>query len=152
FLFVAIGESNIESWIANAIDNGLIIKPTFFIWVEPYLLGGHCIFINPKNNNYTSYFTENGLFKFNIVGDYNNEVLSLKEAGCQSNYTPYSSNNIQLFLGNMYSKISEIINSDDTESKSFTWVGDNTIAEKLNIELSKYSLNYGYNTLIENVL
>ncbi|MGY8910027.1 MAG: E2/UBC family protein, partial [Flavobacteriales bacterium] len=63
FLFVAIGESNIESWIANAIDNGLIIKPIFFIWVEPYLLGGHLIFINPKNNNYKSYFTENELFK-----------------------------------------------------------------------------------------
>ncbi len=152
FLFVAIGESNIESWIANAIDNGLIIKPTFFIWVEPYLLGGHFIFINPKNNNYKSYFNEKELFKFNIVGDYNNEVLSLKEAGCQSNYTPYSSNNIQLFLGSIYSEISKIINSDNTESKSFTWVGDKTIAKKLNIELSNYSLNYGANTLIKNVL
>ncbi|MGY8910023.1 MAG: hypothetical protein ACKVIG_09210, partial [Flavobacteriales bacterium] len=88
----------------------------------------------------------------NIVGDYNNEVLSLKEAGCQSNYTPYSSNNIQLFLGSIYSKISEIINSDNIKSKSFTWIGDKTIAGKLNIELSNYSLNYGSNTLIENFL
>ncbi len=152
FLFVAIGESNIESWIANAIGNGLIIKPAFFIWVEPYLLGGHCIYINPKNNNYTSYFPKDELFKFNIIGDYKNKTLSLKEAGCQSNYTPYSSNNIQLFLGNLYSKISEIIDSDDTESKSFTWIGDKTIAKKLKIELSQYSLNFESNTLIENVL
>ncbi|MFX0557175.1 E2/UBC family protein [Maribacter sp. CXY002] len=152
FLFVAIGESNIESWIVNAIDDGLIIKPTFFLWVEPYLLGGHCIYINPKNNNYTLNFTENGLFKFNIVGDYNNKILSLKEAGCQSNYTPYSSNNIQLFLGNMYSKISAIMVSESTESTSFTWVGDKTIAEKLNIELSQYSLNYESNSLIKNNL
>ena len=133
FLFVAIGESNIESWLANAIDKGLIVKPTFFIWVEPYLLGGHCIYINPKNNNYATYFPKEELFKFNIIGNYENDVLSLKEAGCQSNYTPYSSNNIQIFLGNMYPKILEIIDSEDIDSKSFTWIGDKNIAEKLNI-------------------
>lgn len=152
FLFVAIGESNIESWISNAIDKGLIIKPTFFIWVEPYLLGGHCIYINPKNNNYTTYFHEDELFKFNIIGNYENEILSLKEAGCQSNYTPYSSNNIQIFLGNIYPKISEIIDSEIIDSKSFTWIGDKNIAEKLNIELSEYSLKFGSNTLIENII
>ncbi|OSY89309.1 hypothetical protein WH52_01325 [Tenacibaculum holothuriorum] len=152
FLFIAIGESNIEYWISDAIDKGIIIKPTFFIWVEPYLLGGHCIYINPKQNNFISYFTKKGFFKFNVIGDYNNEVLSLKEAGCQSNYTPYSSNNIQLFLGNIYSKILEIINSDDMESKCFTWVGDKSIANSLNIKLSEYSLNIDSNTLINNVL
>ena len=152
FLFVAIGESNIENWISDAINKGLIIKPTFFIWVEPYLLGGHCIFITQKNNNYTSYFDEKEKFKFNIIGDYNNEVLSLKEAGCQSNYTPYSSNNIQFFLGNLYLKISEIMNSDIKESKSFTWVGDKSIAKKLDIKLSKHSIGLESNTLVENVL
>jgi len=151
FLFVAIGESNIESWIANAIDNRLIIKPTFFLWVEPYLLGGHCIFINPKNNNYSSYFINDELFKYNIIGDYNNEVLLLKEAGCQSNYTPYSSSNIQLFLGNLYTKIFEIINSNSIESKSFTWVGDKSIASKMNIDLSEYSKKFQSNVLIENI-
>jgi hypothetical protein len=152
FLFVAIGESNIESWIANAMDKGLILKPTFFIWVEPYLLGGHCIYINPKNNNYTTYFPKDELFKFNIIGNYENDVLSLKEAGCQSNYTPYSSNNIQIFLGNIYPKISEILDLRDIDSKSFTWIGDKNIAENLNIELSEYSLKFESNTLIENVI
>jgi hypothetical protein len=152
FLFVAIGESNIETWIANAINKGLIVKPTFFIWVEPYLLGGHCIFINPKNSNYATYFAKDDLFKFNIIGNYENDVLSLKEAGCQSNYTPYSSNNIQIFLGNIYPKILKILDSNDADSKSFTWIGDKGIAEKLNIELSEYSLKYESNTLIENVV
>ncbi|WP_338356916.1 E2/UBC family protein [Yeosuana marina] len=152
FLFVAIGESNIEYWIANAMDKGLIVKPTFFIWVEPYLLGGHCIYINPKKNNYTTFFPKDELFKFNVIGNYENDVLLLKEAGCQSNYTPYSSNNIQIFLGNIYPKISEIIDSEDIDSKSFTWIGDKNIAEKLNIELSEYSLNFESNTLIENVI
>jgi hypothetical protein len=152
FLFVAIGESNIESWIANAMDKGLIVKPTFFIWVEPYLLGGHCIYINPKNNNYTTFFPKDELFKFNVIGNYENDVLLLKEAGCQSNYTPYSSNNIQIFLGNIYPKISEIIDSENIDSKSFTWIGDKNIAEKLDIELSEYSLNFESNTLIENII
>jgi hypothetical protein len=152
FLFIAIGESNIESWVADAVDKGLIIKPTFFVWVEPYLLGGHCIFINPQNNNYKKYFKKDGLFKFNVIGDYKNEVLSLKEAGCQSNYTPYSSNNIQLFLGFLNLEISKIIESNNPESKSFTWIGDKRIAKKMNIELSRYSAVSEANTLIENKL
>jgi hypothetical protein len=152
FLFVAIGETNIEFWIADAIKKGIINRATFFLWVEPYLLGGHCIFINPKNNNYTAYFDEDGLYKFNIIGDYENEVLSLKEAGCQSNYTPYSSNNIQLFLGNIYLNISDIITSQVSDSRSFSWVGDKSIASKMNIGLSEYSTQFESNTLIENIL
>jgi hypothetical protein len=150
FLFVAIGETNIEFWIAEAIKNGLINRPTFFLWVEPYLLGGHCIYINPENNNYFNYFNEDGLYKFNIIGDYKNELLSLKEAGCQSNYTPYSSNNIQLFLGNIYLNISEIINSKNMKSRSFSWVGDLRIASEMNIALSEYSMKFKANSLIEN--
>jgi len=153
YLLIAIGESNIEFWIADALKEGKISIPVFFIWVEPYLLGGHCIFINPESkNNYYSLFTKSGLFKFNIVGDYNNELLTLKEAGCQSNYTPYSSNNIQLFLGNLYLKIFEIVNSNCLESKSFSWIGDKGIAKKMNIELSKYSDSFKSNTLTENIL
>src|SRR5690606_1258972 len=113
YIFIAIGESNIESWLADAVNKGLIIKPIFFVWVEPYLLGGHCIFITPENNNYESYFDKNGFFKFNVIGDYKNKNLSLKEAGCQSNYTPYSSNNIQLFLGHLNLEISKIIELDN---------------------------------------
>ena len=115
-------------------------------------MGGHCIFINPQNNNYKKYFKKDGLFKFNVIGDYKNEVLSLKEAGCQSNYTPYSSNNIQLFLGFLNLEISKIIESNNPESKSFTWIGDKRIAKKMKIELSRYSAVSGANTLIENKL
>jgi hypothetical protein len=113
-------------------------------------LGGHCIYINPENNNYFNYFNEDGLYKFNIIGDYKNELLSLKEAGCQSNYTPYSSNNIQLFLGNIYLNISEIINSKNMKSRSFSWVGDLRIASEMNIALSEYSMKFKANSLIEN--
>src|SRR5690606_5504262 len=119
------------------------------VWVEPYLLGGHCIFITPENNNYESYFDKNGFFKFNVIGDYKNKNLSLKEAGCQSNYTPYSSNNIQLFLGHLNLEISKIIELDNLKSKSFTWIGEKSIAKEMNIEISKYSSVYESNTLIE---
>ena len=57
-----------------------------------------------------------------------------------------------MFLGNIYPKISEIIDSEDIDSKSYTWIGDKNIAEKLNIELSEYSLKSESNTLIENVI
>tara|TARA_R110002050_G_scaffold20348_1_gene57654 strand:- start:42911 stop:44653 length:1743 start_codon:yes stop_codon:yes gene_type:complete len=152
YLFVAIGESNIETWIANAIENKTITTPTFFIWVEPYLLGGHCIFINPKNNVYQTLFDDKGLFKFNIIKDYSNELLTLKEAGCQSNYTPYSSNNIQIYLGALFLEISKVISLNDPNSRSYTWIGDKGISTDMSIELSDYSSGFDSNTLIENEL
>ncbi|GMN11367.1 hypothetical protein MTsPCn9_10260 [Croceitalea sp. MTPC9] len=137
-LFVAIGEANIETWIAKKLKEGAIKVPIFFLWVEPYLLGGHCLYVPPKCPNYDSYFDDNGLFKFNMIdADFQgNPILSEKEAGCQSDFTPYGGNSIQLFLGAMFFKISEIMNGLPAQSRSFTWVGDKTMAEELDIEIS----------------
>lgn len=158
FLFVAIGKTNIENWIINKIKIGEITKPTFVLWVEPYLMGGHCIYISPSDFKYDEFYVEkNGqpFFKYNSVCsiEYLKEesVLTLKEAGCQTTYTPYSGSNVLLFLSSLYPKIIKIITSKSDKSIAFSWIGDKELAKKMNIELSDFGKKNESFTLIENI-
>jgi len=148
-LIVCIGEENTEKWIAKQIEKKVINIPVLFVWVEPYLAGGHCIYITPTDNTYNKYFDENGLFKFNIIHKdmYKtyNPVLSLREAGCQSYFMPYSSDQVMCFLGALYPHISNLIHSKASESSSFTWLGSRSSLADIKIDISEYgsSLNEG---------
>lgn len=157
FLFVAIGKTNIENWIINKIKMGEIAKPTFVLWVEPYLLGGHCVYISPSDFKYDEfYIQENGqtFLKYNSIcsSEYlkENSILSLKEAGCQTTYTPYSGSNVLLFLSSLYPKIMKIITNKTEKSVVFSWIGDKELANKMNIELSYFAKENQSFTLIEN--
>jgi molybdopterin/thiamine biosynthesis adenylyltransferase len=87
FVFAAIGKTNIEGYMSSALQTGKIQKPIFFIWVEPYLCGGHCIYLNPGHGtNYLDLFI-NGIYKYNVIdvteySDSSRQFL-FKEAGCQ---------------------------------------------------------------------
>lgn len=154
YIFVALGEANTEKWLANKMSSGLISRPIFFLWVEPHLLGGHCIYLNPNDNNYLDYFDKDFHFKYNVINkdEYlrQNPALSLKEAGCQSNYVPYSANNVMSFLGQLNSFITLIMNNNKARSKSFTWVGDKTLGATLKIDMSDYAQSKSSFTTIEN--
>ena len=153
FLFVVIGEANIESWIAKQLKLGKIKVPVIFLWVEPYLLGGHCLYLNPNNANYESYF-EDGIFKFNVIdnSETSNPILLAKEAGCQTNYTPYSNGSIQLFLGGIGVKLLKIITEAPQCSRALSWMGDSRVAEELGIKLSKAMEALTFGDVIEKEL
>lgn len=156
YLFVAIGNKNIENWIGNALFEGIIKVPTFFLWVEPYLSGGHCIYINPLQPTYKNYFEE-GYFKYNVISNTeyanSNSDLSLKEGGCQTTYIPYSASNITGFLSCLFPKIAFIIEGlQENSSKSFTWVGNTDKIISLGIKMSEIGENFSRGDLIENIL
>ena len=126
------------------------------IWVEPFLSGGHCLFLYPGSNSYKSYFTEDGLFKFNVVDNYeyinNNPILSVKEAGCQTTFTPYSQSSVTLFLANIFPEIRKIIVNDIKESQVFSWKGNQEYLCKNKIRINKiYDKVSDNKILIHNV-
>jgi hypothetical protein len=155
-LVVSIGEENIERWIASKLRENIIKVPILFIWAEPYLIGGHCIYITSNDNNYRNLFDEHGLFKFNVIhkDDYlsNNPNLSLREAGCQTNFTPFSADQILIFLGALYPHISQIILSGEQNAKCFTWVGSKSIQNDLNLCLSDYGEKLDDGSITQNNL
>lgn len=144
-LIVCIGEENIERWIASKLEENVIKVPILFLWVEPYLAGGHCVYITPNDNNFSDFFDEHGLFKFNIIhrDEYlsNNPILTLKEAGCQSNFTPYAADQVLSFLGSLYPYILNFITKKEKNCKSFTWVGNKSQIISNNIRISEFGSN-----------
>lgn len=152
-LMVSIGMYNTEKFLAEALRNGIIKVPIFFFWVEPYLFGGHCLYLNPSDPKFECYYDEEGFFKFNVVKDYNNPNLTMKEAGCQSVYTPYSSNSILEFLGTLYPYIMTTLNQPhNTNSCSYTWIGNSSSAQELDIELSEFGNMHAYGEIIKKSL
>lgn len=151
FLIVAIGENNKEQWLVHQLKKNIIKIPLMFFWVEPYLLGGHFLYVPPESPNYDSYFNGDGLYNYNIidVSDYGNPVLTAKEAGCQSNYTPYSRNSIQIFLGQIYFWVSKVIKERPVSSIGYTWVGDTSIANDLGIRLSTIGMENKFGDVLK---
>ena len=150
YLIVSIGRRNVETWIGDGIKEGKILIPTFFLWVEPYLCAGHCLYIPISNPNYQEYF-EDGLFKFNVISNIEystSSKLSLRESGCQTTYTPYSYNNLMIYISNIYLKMYETIIDNRKSSCSFTWIGDLSIINEMNIRTSEFAKNRKVGELI----
>lgn len=144
YLFLIIGKQDIEEVLFEKIENGEVTCPLFIIWVEPYLLGGHCLYIHPNDIKHDEFY-ENidgvTLYKNNIIHSEEylnqNEVLNKKEASCQSSFMPYSESEILKFLSNLFIEIEIIIKNKSQKSKGFTWVGDLELLKKLNLKGSK---------------
>ncbi|MFV9485097.1 E2/UBC family protein [Christiangramia sp. ASW11-125] len=141
-LFVCIGEYNKEQTIAKALQYKIFSRPTFLLWVEPYGIAGHCIFLHPENPDYQRYHN-NGNFIHSLIEDLSHEALAKQEAGCQSIYTPYAPNSVQFFLGALVPHITKILkNPDAYKTHVFSWIGNLEIAKELEITLKAETANY----------
>ncbi len=153
YAFIAIGKANIDNWICQSLKNGIIIKPIFIIWVEPYLCGGHCLYLHPTNPEFKKYF-EGDFYKFNVIDSVEyksvDKNLSLREAGCQTTYIPYSGTNVISFVSSLFPYISSIIDLNKTESKAFSWLGNLEIINKMGFKTSHYYSDKKGGTIIEH--
>lgn len=150
-MFVCIGKDNVDNYIAAAIEAGTITVPTFFLWVEPYLSAGHCLYVHPNSIKYYTSFYDQGFFKFNAIDvlEYisNNPLLSMHEAGCQSGYVPFSNSDIVLFLSALYPHITKLLSTPKNKCISFSWYGDLSIIQNKKIKLSKFAQSSSAHTL-----
>lgn len=140
YIFSVIGKTNIEDFIITALSENVLRKPLVILWIEPFLIGGHCLFIYPQSPiDYKSLF-ENGLFRYNIIdkSEYSNSdrQLAFKESGCQSSYIPYGRKDIFLFLSGLFPTICSEIESGNCKSKVISCRGSRAIQQKLNIQIS----------------
>ena len=139
--FVAIGKDNIEQYIVDCLNSSVLLKPTFILWVEPYLCGGHCIYVNPGHYlDYSSLYIDN-YYKFNVIAteEYLNpdRRLTFREAGCQSSYVPYGQKSILLFMASLMPAIFNVMGTNGAENLRFTWKGNEKILEELKLKTSK---------------
>lgn len=150
YIFFCTGKQSIEKWFIEELEKENLTKPIFILWVEPYLLGGQCIFIHPNSKvSISDLFYNVYKYKHAVINQEElvtkRERFTLKESGCQSTFSPYSASHLSLFISAIYPKIFEIIENNSQQSMAFTWVGDTKIAEDLDIKLNieehhKYSI------------
>jgi hypothetical protein len=139
YLFLATGKANIDEFICEQQKAGLIPVPIFLLWVEPYLSAGHLLYLHPGDRVYTDYFDSEGYFNQNVIKseEYRtgNPLLSLREAGCQSTYVPYSQSNVCEYLAAAFPVIRNVIENGTEKSFAFTWIGDLQPLRDLGIQL-----------------
>lgn len=155
YIFISIGKVNIDNWICQSLKEGTVKKPVFIIWVEPYLCGAHCIYLHPSNPEFRKYFNED-FFKFNVINSIvyksGTKNLSLREAGCQTTYIPYSGTNVISFISSLFPFISAIIDFSKTDSIAFTWLGNTEEVKKMGVMISDYYINKKAGTIIKHML
>lgn len=136
YLISCTGDFNAETWLDVAQQEGEITRPTFYLWVEPYLAGGHCVFINGKDGARRQDLFENHFYRHNIisVAEHENRTFTQKEAGCQTSYIPFSNAPLMLFLTRLLPELIVIMQESDHPSCRLTWVGDLTAIQELGIE------------------
>ncbi|MCY4162213.1 MAG: ThiF family adenylyltransferase [Flavobacteriaceae bacterium] len=155
YIFLCLGKLNLEKWFIDELEKGKLKKPVFILWVEPYLIGGQLLYLHPDNlPKLDELFEDVFKYRFSVIepGEFEGKrnLFILKESGCQSTYSPYSSAHLSLFLSSVHPKIFEIIEQGNTRSSFFTWIGDIDMAKKLDIGLRSES--FERYSLIQNEL
>lgn len=152
FLFVCTGEINSELWLDNAMKDKTITKPIFYLWVEPYLAAGHCIYIHPDSNvRFTDLFDEN-IFKYNTISkdDYKEQKFVKRETGCSASFIPYSNSNVTLFLSAITKNLFDIITKYSKDSVSISWIGDLEAIKKIGLNLASFGEDKKFGDVILN--
>lgn len=151
--FFCTGDFNSEKWVADNILHSDWCRPSFFIWVEPYLAGGHCIYFNGIDPIKWDEINRDNIFIYNVISEesYTNIRFTKREAGCQSTYFPYSALNLNLFLASLFPKIAKEIKNPG-KSWCSSWIGDLTALETLGIKLSAHVTHVESFSLVERPL
>lgn len=142
-MFVAIGTTSVEEYIISNVQRERLNLPLFIIWIEPFVIAGHMLYIAPYQEiDYLSFFPGN-LYKYNAVAamDYQKDEnrLLLKEAGCQSTYLPYSQESVHLFLNRIFPEICQLLRHPVDKALAFTWLGNTNAAQYHDLELSEFA-------------
>lgn len=122
-VIVALGSMAVERRINYLLKKGLINSPVLFLWVEPLGVGGHLLYIDPKNGGcYDCSFDKRGNFLYSIPNT--SESFQKRESGCQSTFLPYSSLAVEQFALVASKIIYSLLDRRPSTSTLFTWLGD----------------------------
>lgn len=135
--FFCTGDTNSEMYLGSNLHKSRWGRPSFFIWVEPYLAGGHCIFYDPSTRvDWESLFPDNQ-YTLNVISpaEYERRSFTRRELGCQISFTPFGASSVKLFLFALFPTILEILQTGGG-SRAITWVGNKEALRTLGIEVA----------------
>jgi hypothetical protein len=135
--FFCTGDTNSEMYVGSNIHKAIWARPSFFIWLEPYLAGGHCVYYDPDTPIDWEALFPNNLYAFNVISSAEHDIrtFSRRELGCHTSFTPFGAASVKLFLSAIFPSILEILKKGGP-SRVLTWVGDKESLNSLGIKLA----------------
>lgn len=120
---VAIGKLAVERRLNLLVQNKAITSPLLFVWVEPLLVAGHALFVNPSRPGCLECILDADYkVKYRVVEEASK--FFKREAGCQTTYIPYPSLEIDRFVNSITRFIMHILKGELIDSTLLTWLGD----------------------------
>lgn len=120
---IAIGDKGVERRLSYLLKNGIIKSPLIFIWMEPYGVAGHFLYIHPTEEGcFQCSFNSEGIFKYSISKF--NKNLFKRESGCQSTFIPYSNLEIDSFINVATREVLICLENKPNQSFLLTWLGN----------------------------
>ncbi len=155
FIFIAVGLEKIEQVFRKELYNKNIITPLCFFWVEPYLSGGHILYMPEGiDPSYESKLYKNTLYLNNIINEKEyinlNPIFMKSDYGCQSEFIPYSGNDLKLFLSSIHMIIDDLMTNTPNKLKSYTWVGNIDFIKTSGISINSQYHDKKFGDIIEH--
>ena len=132
---IAVGDLPTELWLDAEMGAGRVCTPAFYLWVEPLLAGGHCVFVRPGEARLSDLFTD-GRYHHDVITSAQHEArpFTRREAGCQTTFVPYADTYVRMFLAAIYPYVLDAVQSDHKASFRLRWTGDVDALRARNIE------------------
>jgi hypothetical protein len=129
-----------ERNVYQAIIEGKLSVPIFNLWLEPFGVGGHMVYVNPEHKTRVSDIYKERTYRYvhNIVKseeyDIHGDMFVRRDAGCNGVYALYSQNDVMLMLSAFYPIINKLL-EEPSQSKCYRWVGNIEYLQKKGIKL-----------------
>jgi len=153
---VCVGKTNIEEFIVSSLSKLNATNAVAILWVEPYLIGAHCVYLRPQRKLNFGKLFENGIFKFNVVdpSEYSNSEKSLlfKEGGCQTSYLPYGQYGITRFLSTLIPELFDLLTDPVEKDLVFTFKGSDSVLNQSGLRLSIFGAQMSSNSIRKSIL
>lgn len=151
-MVVAIGNMSVERRLNYLLRKGLISYPIVYLWIEPFGVGGHMLYVHPRKGGcYDCCFDENGEFLYSVVAP--KQIFQKRESGCQSTFLPYSSSDVECFISIACKKILQIMEEKVEISTLYTWLGDFEDFKKLAYRIRDiYVTDFPYRIIKKKIL
>jgi hypothetical protein len=141
----ATGDINAERAAVALLQEGQIAKPSFFLWVEPYLAAGHMAYVTPDSSTQFAALFNGDVYEESVLEALPSELIFKNEPGCQTSFVPYAASDLYIYVSSMFAQLAQIVKTNDPVGKRFYWVGNLPHLLKKGIAAKpKYrSLHYG---------
>ena len=134
---ITVGDLPTELWLDAEMADGRVRTPALYLWVEPLLAGGHCVFVRPGEARLSDLFSD-GRYHHDVITSAQHDArpFTRREAGCQTTFVPYADTHVRMFLAAIYPHVLDAIKSDERASFRLRWTGDVNALRARDIEIA----------------